>query len=150
MMNKKILISLLIIIIILAAIILIGIFYFPKFFRLQEVKITTDKTNYESEGGLKVNIENNLDKKICFSSCYPYYLERQKEGGWKEYAYLNCSNPDLVDKCIDSGKVRAFSILLPSVKEGSHRLAIPVCFICETGSDFKEESKFYSNEFIIR
>jgi hypothetical protein len=114
------------------------------------VSIVTDKKEYEIEEVLKLTIENNLNKNICFSSCYPYYLER-KNGEWKSYPYGKCQKTDLVINCIKPGEKKAFQIDdLSYAKEGLHRLSIPVCINCKLVDPFKEEKRFYSNEFRIK
>ena len=44
--------------------------------------IRTDKTEYQPGENLKIKIKNNFKEQICFSSCYPYLLEK-KNGEWK-------------------------------------------------------------------
>jgi len=115
-----------------------------------EVKVFTDKQDYQAEDLLKVQIENNSDDVFCFSSCYPYYIERESEKGWESYSYNECSSDDLVDKCLDVRKEKAFQFTLPSLKKGLHRLAIPVCVSCNLLESFEQEEWLYSNEFIIK
>ncbi|MBZ9577900.1 hypothetical protein KJA13_02580 [Patescibacteria group bacterium] len=113
-----------------------------------EVNVITEKTEYKIGDVIKVKIENNLKKNVCFSSCYPYYLEK-KEEEWKSYDYMGCPNSDLVKDCIDSRQVKAFELIVPPIEEGLHRLAISVCIGCNLDEVFREDQKFYSNEFII-
>lgn len=117
--------------------------------RSSGLEITTEMEGYDKEDLLKVKIVNKTDKDICFSSCYPYYLEREKEEGWKSYSYSNCSDENLAVACIVSKDVKAFELVLPPTIEGSHRLAIPICYDCDEGDNFEAQKKFYSNEFII-
>jgi len=154
-MPKKLLIIGIIVVIIL----FIGLFIWQKIQVAGEVKITTDKTEYSPEETLKVSINNTLRKNICFSSCYPYYLEKKngstsspQSGEWKSYPYGKCDRADIIEKCINSGKTKTFEIDLSSVKikEGLHRIAIPICQGCKIGKDFKETKIFYSNEFTIK
>lgn len=50
------------------------------------ITILTDKAEYNKDDILKIKIRNNLDKTICFSSCFPYYIEEKNgERGWKSY-----------------------------------------------------------------
>jgi len=116
----------------------------------KEVKISIDKEDYKIEDALKVNIENNLDEKICFSSCYPYYIEEKDGEEWKSIPYSSCTADNLVEKCINSKETKTFESILPSIEAGVYRLAISVCTQCNIGETFKEEQWFYSDEFIIK
>lgn len=131
----------------LAAIILVAILTSPKV--PEEVNVITEKTEYKIGDIIKVKIENNLKKNICFSSCYPYYLEKKGEE-WKSYNYMDCPDSDLVKDCIDSRQVKAFELIAHPIEEGLHRLAISVCIGCNLDEVFREDQKFYSNEFIVR
>ncbi len=115
-----------------------------------QVSVITDKSEYEASKVLKVKIENDSRKSICFSSCYPYYLEKKKEGKWKDYSYADCLTDNLVEKCISPGEVKAFELTLPLIDAVSHRLAIPACVGCSINEMFEEDERFYSNEFIIK
>jgi len=139
--SKKIGVSILVIFVIL----LFGLLLFQN----QRVEILTDKKEYENGTTLKIKIRNLSLKNICFSSCYPYYLEK-KEGSWKPYNYQECIEPDLAEKCMKPGETKAFEISLPKVKKGIHRVAIPCCENCKMNSEFKETKRFYSNEFEIK
>lgn len=144
--DKKVLMAVLIVCIILAAALLI--------WKNQALKIITDKTEYNNGGSLKVKIKNPSFKNICFSSCYPYYLE-WKIGSmasveWGTYSYESCSSPDLTENCIGPFKLRAFETALPKAKIGAHRIAISICEDCAQGQEFIETKRFYSNEFEIR
>lgn len=115
----------------------------------EEVKIITDTESYNKGDSLKIKIENNLNKSVCFSSCYPYYFEK-KNGEWVDYDYMNCPNGDLPKDCIDSKNTKAFELVIPDVGEGIHRLALSACLGCNFEDSFKEDQKFYSNTFIIK
>ncbi|MBZ9571894.1 hypothetical protein KJA15_00945 [Patescibacteria group bacterium] len=142
-MNKKILVVLIILIVLI-----IGWLVW-KYQISGNVLITTDKTEYEQKETLRVKIKNNFRKNVCFSSCYPYYLERKTEE-WKSYLYGDCQKKDLIETCVNPGEVKAFEITLSPVEAGLHRIAIPICSDCKTGEEFKESRKFYSNEFTIK
>jgi len=122
-----------------------------KGYQLQkgEISIITDKAEYESGGILKVKIKNNFPKQICFSSCYPYLLESKNEE-WESYKYVECQKFDGNGHCLKAGDLKAFELTLPEVSEGLHRLAIPVCIGCKSEDTFKEDMRFYSNEFKIK
>ena len=122
-----------------------------KGYQLQkrDLSIVTDKTEYESGGILKVKIKNNFGENICFSSCYPYLLENKNEN-WESYKYAECQKFNGNGSCIEARKEKAFELTLPEAPEGLHRLAIPVCIGCQNEDTFKEDARFYSNEFTIK
>ena len=115
------------------------------------VNVITDKNEYELGGILKIKIENNSRKTICFSSCYPYLFER-KNGEWESYRYAECSDEDITEVCISPKGIKAFELSVPlfPIKEGSHRLVVPACIGCDRNERFEENQKFYSNDFIIK
>ena len=121
-----------------------------KGYQLQKggLSIITDKTEYEAGGILKVKIKNNFSKQICFSSCYPYLLESKNEK-WESYKYVECQKLNGNGHCMKAGELKAFGLTLPQISDGSHRLAIPVCLGCKSEDTFKEDTRFYSNEFWI-
>jgi hypothetical protein len=114
-----------------------------------EVRVVTDTESYNKGDSLKIKIENNLNKSVCFSSCYPYYFEK-KNGDWVDYDYMNCPNGDLPKDCIDSKNTKAFELVIPDIGEGIHRLALSACLGCNSEDSFKEDQKFYSNTFIVK
>lgn len=135
-------------IIILAVFLLLGGIFF--LWRNQRIIVETDKKEYSTGEEIKIKIKNYfLNKELCFSSCYPYFFEKEKDG-WQGYLYDACPFPDRVEKCIKPGQVKAFSTFLPKFISGRHRLAVSVCDNCAIGQDFKATAKFFSNEFEIR
>lgn len=134
----------------IVAIILVGVimFWLVEMRSSQEVKITTQKTEYSIGDSLKVEVKNNLNGSICFSSCYPYYLEK-KNGEWEKYQYSECPGKDLSQNCIESQESKIFELTL-SGKSGIHRISVPVCLDCREGKDFAPEKVFYSNEFEVK
>ena len=136
---------------ILLVIILLIVWMGWKGYQLQkgEILIKTDKTEYEPGGILKVKIKNNFPEQICFSSCYPYLLESKNEN-WESYKYAECQKFDGNGHCIKAGDLKAFELTLPEDIRGIHRLVIPVCLGCKIEDPFKEYTRFYSNEFIIK
>ncbi len=115
------------------------------------VNIITDKNEYKLGDVLKVKIENNSGKAICFSSCYPYFFER-KDKEWSSYRYVDCLDKNLTEICINSKQIKAFELSIPSslIEEGYHRLAIPACMGCDRNETFEESQKLYSNDFEIK
>ena len=113
------------------------------------VSFTTDKIEYEKGEVLKLKVKNDSLKKICFSTCYPYYLER-KNSNWESYKYEECRSFNGNGHCLGPKREKAFELTLPKIPAGTHRLAIPVCTSCENEESFHEEKRFYSNEFNIK
>lgn len=134
--------------IVVLAVIILVVFLVSQQAQIKKVNIITDKTDYKIEDALKVKIKNDLKESICFSSCYPYYLEK-KDGQWKSYRYVACEANNLVERCVEPKQVKAFELILPFIEAGFHRLAIPACVGCSVQDLFKEDKRFYSNEFII-
>ncbi len=145
-MNKENFLIIVVGVSVLIIIILLAIFL-PR--NVESISIITDKINYSSGDSLKIKIENNSLKDICFSSCYPYYFEK-KGDQWKDYKYQECSKQDIIETCINPGKVKAFEMEVPSLEEGSHRIVLPICTDCQTGRNFQENKRYYSNEIIIK
>lgn len=115
---------------------------------LANMQISTDGVEYENGGVSKLKIKNISQKTICFSSCYPYLLQR-KDLIWKTYNYKDCPDSDIIKTCLAGGETKAFETELPQVKEGLHRFVVPVCEDCKTKESFRETRRFYSNEFKI-
>jgi len=143
----KVPIYLLIFIVVLIIISAIIDYFFSS--QIRSVEITTTENEYKTGAVLVINIKNNSDQKICFSSCYPYYFEQQNQG-WKSYSYASCPKPDLNENCTEPRAVKSFEIILPALQNGVHRLAVPVCIGCVIRETFKEQKWFYSNEFVIK
>ena len=118
------------------------------FILTQKIVILTDKTGYQNGGSLRIKIRNLSLRNICFSACYPYYLEI-KDGQWKSYNYQACPYDDLAESCLTLLGTKTFEISLPRVKSGIHRISVPICNNCRAGQGFEETGRFYSNEFEI-
>ena len=145
-MNKKdiLIISAVLIVLVLIALVILLIPNVPE-----EVNITTDIGEYSVGDILKVKIENNLKERVCFSSCYPYNIEK-KNGGWSSYHYEDCLDSDLNESCVDSREVKAFELVVPFIGAGFHRLGISACIGCNANEVFEEGQRFYSNDFLIK
>ena len=57
-------------------IIVVGWFVWSRLEVSKGILIKTDKREYREKENPKITIENKLRENICFSSCYPYYLEK--------------------------------------------------------------------------
>lgn len=117
--------------------------------QLRGVTISTDKSEYSPGDSLKVKIENQMDKKICFSSCYPYYIQRKGEN-WENYHYVECEKQDVAENCVEPNSVKAFELTLPKIMNGIHRLFVSSCVGCELRDKFKNSENFFSNRFFIK
>jgi len=151
-MEKKDIFIIILGVIILASIVTIA-YFLPEESRNEwvesSVKILTDKDQYSPGDTLKVKIENNSENKICFSSCYPYYIQK-KNGNWENYRYIDCPNDDIVDNCVEPANVKAFELVLPHIASGPHRLAIGACTTCQLKELFEKEENFFSNRFFVK
>lgn len=120
----------------------------------QKIKIILEKTEYTGGEEIRLKIKNYfLNEEICLSSCYPYLLQKESSGiktGWNVYSYEECTFQDRITTCINPGEIRAFATSLPELKEGTYRIAVPVCKDCNLGTDFRENARFYSASFKIK
>lgn len=131
--------------VILGVIIIFSLFIPDK---VEVVDVITDNSSYTIGDKLKIKIQNNLEEKICFSSCYPYYIEK-KNDGWSSYEYIKCRDEDIAENCLDPDTVKAFQFEIPLVEKGTHRVVLPICVGCTESNIFKEGKRFYSNNFDI-
>lgn len=115
----------------------------------KDINVLTDKKEYGVGEELKVKIENNSPESICFSSCYPYYIER-KDGSWERYRYEDCPKEDMINNCIGANSVKAFELTVPKIVKGSHRLLVRACVNCGLNEAFKEDKHLFSNQFIVK
>ena len=113
------------------------------------VGISTDKLEYAPGDSQIVSIKNDFGKTICFSSCYPYRLEK-RDAEWEAYEYDECPDEDVVDVCIGQSGIKKFKIALDEAEAGVHRISIGVCVDCGIGAPFKEDKIFYSNSFEVK
>jgi len=138
-----------ILIFLIALVVIFGLFWY-SYRAPGKISAITDKGEYKLNDNLKLMIKNGSTKKICFSSCYPYHLERKKDHQWENYKYVECYDFDSNGNCIEARKEKAFELAIPKVPTGSHRLAFPICIDCGSTEEFREDQRFYSNEFVIQ
>jgi len=148
-MKKRDIIIIIVGLVILAFLILISYFLPEKNNEEGAITVLTDKEEYSLGENLKVKIANNTKDKLCFSTCYPYYIEK-KDNQWITYKYEECPQEDKVDSCIDSEGIKAFELKIPAVGKGTHRLMIQACVGCQTNQLFTKEKELFSNQFIIK
>jgi hypothetical protein len=110
-----------------------------------------EKNNYSVTDELKVEIKNKEDKRMCFSSCYPYVMQT-KNVNWDIYSYPQCDKENIAETCIEPGQLKAFAILLNAMplRSAVHRLAIPACLGCAIGDQFRVDKIIYTDEFEIK
>lgn len=146
-------VAILIILIIVLLVLVVGWLVWKGYFISKEkgVAIFTYQKEYPEGENPKIKIKNNLGKTVCFSSCYPYYLEKD-DGSLESYRYGRCPEPDLAETCIEPGQVKAFELILDKIKieKGIHRIAVPACIGCAIQESFRRDKFFYSNEFTIK
>ena len=133
--------------------VIVAWFIWNKYQVSKSIFIKTDKAEYKQGENPKITIENRFRENICFSSCYPYYLERNEEDKkFKAYEYGICRDQDMAEKCISPGRAKAFELLLEDISlgEGIYRIAIPACIGCSIEENFKKDGWLYSNEFIMK
>ncbi|MCX6760288.1 MAG: hypothetical protein NTW46_03015 [Candidatus Nealsonbacteria bacterium] len=145
MKNKK----LLLIIVITAIIVLFAVSFIYFKSSAGKTIAVMDKEEYGANEDGRVKIKSSLSGEICFSSCYPFYFEKETNGNWEGIAYDKCEEDDLSEKCFDGNKVKAFRFVFPDLKAGNYRLAIPVCDNCKEGDKFLSNKWIYSNIFKI-
>ena len=118
---------------------------------LIQLSVSTDLTEYSLGDFPVLTVKNNLNETLCFSECYRYYLEKKGEV-WESYRYGECLEPDTIEKCLSPEEETSFELIidLPKPEPGLHRVALPVCLTCQTAAEFKEDQRFYSNEFLIQ
>jgi hypothetical protein len=133
-------------------VLVLGVIFFFSLVNLnksQKVIVETDRKEYKRKDKIKLRIRNELSKKICFSSCYPYFFERKKEK-WESHLYEGCGKTDFIEICVAPDKEKYFEIEIAYLEEGLHRLSIPICINCKVGDFFTEDQKIFSNEFLIK
>jgi len=148
-MSKKDILIIVFGLLILVAIIVISYFLPEKPVIDGDITIITDKEEYSPGDELKVKIENDSKDKVCFSSCYPYFMQKEN-GNWEDYRYEECLEEDLVESCVDSKTVKAFELTIPQVPKGYHRLFIGACINCQLNEIFQSTRGLFSNKFIIK
>ncbi len=116
----------------------------------RSAKAVMDKTEYKVGGPAEITIKNDAGKPICFSSCYPYFLEKQVGDNWQKYSYGACDEDQVAVSCIPAGKFKKFQLTLDEAVKGLHRLAIQVCSGCAAGQKFEADLAITSNTFTVQ
>ena len=149
---KKIVIFIILIILVTLAVLIFLSLRGYQILKQKELSVTTFQEEYSVGENPKIKIKNNLTERICFSSCYPYYLEKNNGSPLKSYPYGGCPHPDVAEICMAPREVKLFEILLDNMtlEKGHHRVAIPACIRCALRENFRKDKFFYSNEFMIK
>jgi len=144
-LNIKILIAFLAILVLAAALFLV---FFQK---SGAVRVVIDRDTYQVGESLEVAVENDFDRDICFSSCYPYVMETKRENGqWDEYDYPDCLEAARAVDCVPPREFKKFRIRLEDAAAGVHRLKIAACVGCAANESFKSQQVLYSDIFQIK
>jgi len=118
--------------------------------REEEVVIRLDREEYSRGEKARVSVRNWFwNSEICFSSCYPYFLQREN-GSWREYGYEDCNFEDKIVKCVKPFQKKIFQTTIPCTSDGTYRISVPICKDCNLGTVFNEETRFYSDKFKIK
>jgi hypothetical protein len=140
--HKKIIVGLIVILI-------LGLLW--VFGRPKRAEAITDKREYQANASLDVSIQNNLGKNICFSSCYPYFVQiSDGNDNWQNYEYGACADSNVVTSCVSDKGFKQFRLPLEGVNSGYNRLMIPVCLECQVGQQFGQDQVIYSNSFQVK
>lgn len=117
----------------------------------EPLKISTDKQEYTPEEKAVIIIENVSDKKACFSSCYPFFVQKQ-ESTWRSYEYGNCPKENIAEACIIPYGKKAFEVDLKNqgILAANYRFIVSACLSCNAGEKFKTDNVFFSNEFKVK
>ncbi len=115
------------------------------------VEGVTDRDNYMPGDPLTINVKNGTGKAVCFSSCYPYLVERRDGAGdWAQFEYDDCPYPEVASDCVPAGGIKKFRLPLDEAEVGLNRLKLNICFDCAAGDPFLAESVIYSNVFEVK
>lgn len=134
------------------ALILIGItaFFWGQRSSQPPVSIELNKQMYNRGEEIRITVRNNSFGQICFSSCFPYYLQR-KDKNWHSYDYPSCPEKNMNIPCLSSGQTRKFKFELgQSLQDGLHRIAVPINKKATAGEGFEEDQKVHSPPFEVK
>lgn len=138
-------------ILILGLIILAVGFFLRSVSMESKIEVLIQEEKYSPGEDLKIQITNNQEENICFSSCYPYYLERKIEKEeWERRSYGNCEEEDIAIKCISFKNLRAFELMLKNPERGVYRVSVPICINCREGEIFQEDKEIFSPFFEVK
>jgi len=115
----------------------------------KELDVKIEKSYYSQGESLRLNVKNHLSEKVCFSSCYPYFLEKREDGKWVRYEYSDCPEENVNEICIFPKELKGFKISLDAIEPGVHRVVIPVSDGREEGEEFQEIKKVSSDKFMV-
>lgn len=117
-----------------------------------ELEVTTEYEEYNNIQNIELKIVNNSKVEFCFSSCYPYYIEKfnTSSQAWDKYEYVECETLDLIEICISPGETKGFEAEVGTLEKGEHRMSIPICKKCNKEEIFQKDDLIYSNNFNVK
>jgi hypothetical protein len=117
----------------------------------EDLKVSTDKQEYGQNEKSIIVIENVSEKKACFSSCYPFFVQKQ-ESTWRSYEYETCPKENIAEVCINPYGKKAFEVILEDqgILAGNYRFIVSACTKCNVGDRFETSEVFFSNEFKVK
>lgn len=117
----------------------------------KKVVIVTDKAEYELGETLKLTVNNNLSKKICFESCNPYFFEKENLK-WEGFLIKLCE-ASFITECLEPGTTKVFEEVLSKLdfSPGTYRIGSRIFVNCvdKTFNCEKDETA-YTSEFTIK
>lgn len=139
-----------ILVVLILVVIGILVFFWERQMSRPEFGVELSKQTYDKGEEVRITVQNNSTKQVCFSSCYPYYLQAEK-GAWQSYNYPDCPEEDLNVSCITSGGTKEFEFTLEgNIETELHRVAIPVNEEGKAKEAFEEDKKVYSEPFDVK
>ncbi|MFA5249537.1 MAG: hypothetical protein WC397_03345 [Candidatus Paceibacterota bacterium] len=139
---------------VVAVFLIIAIGLAAWFFWGDRLVVVTQQSEYaKTEDNLRLNIKSYALQDVCFSSCYPYYIQK-KDGTWENYPFAKCDRQEVATECVKAFNLVGRGIDLTNwdnlLLADFHRLALPACIGCKEGDPFRTDKVFYSNEFLIK
>ncbi|MFA5643173.1 MAG: hypothetical protein WC949_01305 [Candidatus Paceibacterota bacterium] len=139
---------------VVAVFLIIAIGLAAWFFWGDRLVVVTQQSEYaKTEDNLRLNIKSYALQDVCFSSCYPYYIQK-KDGTWENYPFAKCNRQEVATECVKAFNLVGRGIDLTNwdnlLLADFHRLALPACIGCKEGDPFRADKVFYSNEFLIK
>ncbi|MFA7151864.1 MAG: hypothetical protein WC113_03095 [Candidatus Paceibacterota bacterium] len=139
---------------VVAVFLIIAIGLAAWFFWGDRLVVVTQQSEYaKTEDNLRLNIKSYALQDVCFSSCYPYYIQK-KDGTWENYPFAKCNRQEVATECVKAFNLVGRGIDLTNwdnlLLADFHRLALPACIGCKEGDPFRTDKVFYSNEFLIK
>ncbi len=134
------------------SILVLGLLWWQGY--IGDVWVWPEKDTYSRDEMVRVKIWNLTSRRVCFSSCYPFYFWRNKNGNaWERLEYEECPFENRAVKCLAPLQVKAFEIdNLHYLDPGKYSLNFTTCEGCREGESFslQDANYFYSQILEIR